>query len=72
VVLVDNRLSQQHALAANKASGILGCIEKSMASRTREVVLNASPALMRSHLKYCVWLWPPGFKKGRDLLERFL
>ena len=68
---MDGKLDKSHrcALTAQKADCILGCIKRSVASRSREVLLPLYSVLMRPHLEYCIQMWYPQYRRDVDLFE---
>ena len=71
-MLVNEKLDMNHqcVLPAQKANHILGCIRRSVASRSREVILLLYSALMSPPRESCIQLWSPQHKANMDLLER--
>ena len=71
-VLVDGKLdmSQQCALTAQKANHTLGCIQKSTASRLREMSLPFYSVLVGPHQEYCTHTGRPQYRRCMEILER--
>uniref|UniRef100_A0A8D2L497 Reverse transcriptase domain-containing protein n=1 Tax=Varanus komodoensis TaxID=61221 RepID=A0A8D2L497_VARKO len=70
-VLVDCRLnmSQQCDAVVKRATTTLGCIARSVASRSRKVLLLLYTTLVRPQLEYCAQFWPPHYRKDIARLE---
>jgi len=54
---------------SHKANHILGCIKRSVASRSRDMILPCFPILVSPYLESCVQLWSPQHRKDMQLLE---
>lgn len=70
-ILVDTKLSinQQSSLASKKASNILDCIRRTVASRLREVVFPCSSMLVKPTLEDHIQFWDPQYKREVDILK---
>ena len=69
---VDEKLSMTwlYALAAQKADCILGCIQSSMASRSKRGFCPSALLWCNPNPKFCFQLWSPPQRTDMDLLER--
>ena len=68
--MVDGKLDMRQicALTVHRANHILGCIKRSVASRSREVILPLFSALVRPHQEYCIQMWSPQYRRDMDML----
>jgi len=62
-------MSQQCALAAKRASCILGCIKHSITGPSKQVIILLYSVLVWPHFEYCVQFWAPQLKKHVKVLE---
>ena len=62
--------SQQCALVAKRANGILGCTRPSIASSFRKVILPLYLGLARPYLECCAQFWASQYRRDTDILER--
>jgi len=70
LVAKEFNMTRQCVLTAQKGNHILGCIKRSVASRSRDVILPLCSTLLRPYLESCIWLWSSQHTKDFDLLER--
>jgi len=70
-VLISNdlKVSQQCQQAYNKASKILGLINRTIVYRDTDILLRLYKSLVRPHLEYCVPAWAPHYLKDKALIE---
>ncbi|KAK4815700.1 hypothetical protein QYF61_006683 [Mycteria americana] len=70
-VWLDGKVNMRErcALAAKRASRVLGCIKHSIAGWSREVTVPLYTALVQPHLECCVQFWAPQYKEDIRLLE---
>ena len=63
-------MSQQCDVASKKVNAILGFINRSIVSKSLEVLVPLYSVLVRPHLEYSVQFWTPHFKKDANKLEQ--
>ena len=70
--VLDTKLnmSQQHALAAEKADGITGCIRLSLASRAEEAIHPLYSAFVNLYMECWVQFWALQYKRNMEILHR--
>ena len=61
--------SKQCIEARNKASRVLGFINRNVEYKSREVILKLYKSYVRPHLEYCIQAWKPHLSRDVTMLE---
>ena len=71
VIISSNfKVAKQCIKAANKGNQILGLIKRTIACKSKAVILRLYKSLVRPHLEYCIQAWRPHLVKDIELLEK--
>ena len=70
IISRDMKVEKQCKAARGKALKMLGCINRNVNYKSKEVVKKLYLAYVRPHLEYCVQAWRPHFQKDIESLER--
>lgn len=70
VISSDLKVSQQCQQAYNKASRILGLINRTIEYRHTDILLRLYKSLVRPHLEYSISAWSPHYSKDKVLIEK--
>ena len=66
----DMKCSQQCVQAFNKASRVMGMINRTIRFKEVRIMISLYKTLVRLHVEYCVSSWSPYYKKDKELLEK--
>lgn len=63
-------MSQQSALAAKAANSVLGCFNRSIAGRLRDLIMSLFLGLVRLDQEQCLQLWSSQYKTATETVEQ--
>ena len=70
IIIQQLKFSDHIENAVEKASRVLGCLERTFRHLNKDTFILLYKAMVRPHLEYASCVWCPHLKKDRDLIEQ--